>query len=184
MSEVLARYDLDRVTIATLASHSSLQIFHGGAKLEGFETVAIVPKDRLWFYEQFRHLINHFVVLNNWRELCSPEVVRRLQSLNAVLVPHGSYVEYVGLDCAEGIEVPIFGLRRLFRVESDQWAKMDLLRRAGIPIPRLFGVGDDVDGPVIVKLPGAKGGRGGYFIARSGEEVVRGGVEERVREAW
>ncbi len=35
---------------------------------------------------------------------------------------------------------------------------------------------------MIVKLPGAKGGRG-YFIARSGEEVVRG-VEERVREAW
>ncbi len=67
--------------------------------------------------------------------------------MNAVLVPHGSYVEYVGLDCAEGIEVPIFGLRRLFRVEGDQWAKMDLLRRAGIPIPRLFSVGDDVDGP-------------------------------------
>ncbi len=36
---------------------------------------------------------------------------------------------------------------------------------------------------MIVKLPGAKGGRGGYFIARSGgEEVARGGVEERVRE--
>ncbi len=183
MSEVLSRYDLDRVTIATLASHSSLQIFHG-AKLEDFGTVAIVPRDRLWFYEQFRHLIDHFVVLNNWRELCSPpDVVRRLQSLNAVFVPpHGSYVEYVGLDCAEDIEVPIFGLRRLFRVESDQWAKMDLLRRAGIPIPRLYGVGDDVDRPVIVKLPGAKGGRG-YFIARSGgEEVARGGVEERVKE--
>lgn len=146
MSEVLARYDLDRVTIATLASHSSLQIFHG-AKLEGFGTVAIVPRDRLWFYEQFRHLIDHFIVLNNWRELCSPDVVRKLQSLNAILVPHGSYVEYVGLDCAEGIELPIFGLRSLFRVESDQWAKMDLLRRAGIPIPRLFSVGDDVDGP-------------------------------------
>lgn len=86
----------------------------------------------------------------------------------------------VGLDCAEGIELPIFGLRSLFRVKSDQWARMDLLRRAGIPIPRLYGVGDGVDGSVIVKLPGAKGGKG-YFMARSGEEVIKG-VEERVRE--
>ncbi|GAB6944388.1 formate--phosphoribosylaminoimidazolecarboxamideligase [Vulcanisaeta sp. JCM 14467] len=179
MSEVISRYDLDRVSIATLASHSSLQIFHG-AKFEGFRTIAIVLRDRLWFYEQFRHLIDDFVILNNWRELCSPDVVGKLQSLNTILVPHGSYVEYVGLDCAERIEIPIFGLRGLFRVESDQWAKMELLRRAGIPIPRLYGVGDEVHGPVIVKLPGAKGGRG-YFIARSGEEVIKG-VEERVRE--
>jgi 5-formaminoimidazole-4-carboxamide-1-(beta)-D-ribofuranosyl 5'-monophosphate synthetase len=179
VSEVLRSYDLSNLSIATLASHSALQIFHG-AKLEGFKTVAIVTKDRLWFYENFKHLIDHFIVLDGWGRLCSEEVVKKLQSLNAVLIPHGSYVEYVGLDCAEGIEVPILGLRKLFRVEADQWAKMGLLQSAGIPIPKLYRVNDLINGLVIVKLPGAKGGRG-YFIARSNEEVVEG-LKKRLSE--
>lgn len=179
LKDVLKEYDLDSVSIATLASHSSLQIFHG-AKQEGFKTTAIAVEDRLWFYEQFKHLIDHFIVLKSWRELCRREVVEELRRLSAVLIPHGSYVEYVGLDCAENIEVPIFGLRRLFRVEADQWAKMGLLQRAEIPTPRLYRVGEDVDRLVIVKLPGAKGGKG-YFLARSSHEVLEG-LRRRVEE--
>jgi 5-formaminoimidazole-4-carboxamide-1-(beta)-D-ribofuranosyl 5'-monophosphate synthetase len=170
MRGLVAGYDLERLSIATLASHSSLQIFHG-AKMEGFRTVAIVVKDRLWFYEQFKHLIDYFIVLNSWGELCRKDVVEKLRSLNAILVPHGSYVEYVGLDCAENIEVPIFGLRKLFRVEADQKAKMELLQRAGIPTPKIYRIDDDIDRLVIVKLPGAKGGKG-YFLAKSKDEVV------------
>lgn len=176
---VLEGYDLNSISIATLASHSSLQIFHG-AKQEGFKTVAVVVEDRLWFYKQFSHLIDYFIVLGSWRELCRRDVVEKLRKLSAVLIPHGSYVEYVGLGCAENIEVPIFGLRKLFRVEADQWAKMELLQRAGIPTPMLFRIGEDVDRPVIVKLPGAKGGRG-YFIARSSQEVLQG-LRRRVEE--
>ena len=177
--DIISRYDLDRVSIATLASHSSLQIFHG-AKMEGFKTVAIVTSDRLWFYEQFKHLIDNFIVLNGWRDLCRSDVVEKLVSLNSVIVPHGSYVEYVGLDCAENIAVPIFGLRKLFRVEADQWAKMGLLQRAGIPTPRIYRFGEEIDRPVIVKLPGAKGGRG-YFIAKNSKEVEEG-LRKRVEQ--
>ncbi|MEL9940192.1 MAG: formate--phosphoribosylaminoimidazolecarboxamide ligase [Ignisphaera sp.] len=177
--DIVSRYDLDRVSIATLASHSSLQIFHG-AKMEGFKTVAIVTSDRLWFYEHFKHLIDSFIVLNSWRDLCRNDVVEKLVSLNSVIVPHGSYVEYVGLDCAENIAVPIFGLRKLFRVEADQWAKMGLLQRAGIPIPRVYRFGEEIDRPVIVKLPGAKGGRG-YFIAKNSREVEEG-LRKRVEQ--
>ena len=179
MLDILSRYDLSNLSIATLASHSALQIFHG-AKLEGFKTVAIVTKDRLWFYEHFKHLIDHYIVLSSWGELCREDVIRKLQSLNTVLVPHGSYVEYVGIECAEGVEVPILGLRKLFRVEANQWVKMGLLQRADIPIPKLYRVNDVVDKLVIVKLPGAKGGKG-YFIARSNEEVIEG-LKKRLSE--
>jgi len=179
MMEFMTRYDFEKLSIATLASHSSLQIFHG-AKMEGFRTIAIVVEDRLWFYEQFKHLIDYFVVLDSWRELCRKDVVKELQSFNAIIVPHGSYVEYVGLECAENIEVPIFGLRKLFKVEADQWAKMNLLQRAGIPIPKIYRISDKVDRLVIVKLPGAKGGKG-YFLAKSSEEVVEG-LRERMVE--
>ncbi|MEM4514578.1 MAG: formate--phosphoribosylaminoimidazolecarboxamide ligase [Ignisphaera sp.] len=171
MVKALSKYDLDKLSIATLASHSSLQIFHG-AKQEGFKTVAITIGDKLWFYEKFKHLIDYFIVLNSWRELCRDDIVKKLQSLNVVVVPHGSYVEYVGLDCAENIDVPIFGLRGLFKVEANQWAKMRLLERAGIPIPRLYRIDEEIDRLVIVKLPGAKGGKG-YFLARNRREVLK-----------
>ena len=181
ISEVLSGYDLDKISIATLASHSSLQIFHG-AKAEGFKTVAVVTEDRLWFYKQFKHLIDEFVVVSSWRDLCREDVVKRLRSLNAIMIPHGSYVEYVGLECAENIPIPIFGLRKLFRIEADQHAKIDLLRRAGIPTPKTYRLGEKFDGAVIVKFPGAKGGKG-YFIAKSLEEVyygLRKAVEEGI----
>jgi len=169
IDKILENYDLDKLSIATLASHTSLQIVHG-AKLEGFKTIVIVLRDRLWFYEQFKHLIDEYIVVDSWRDVCGKNVVSRLRELNAVMVPHGSYVEYIGLDCAENIEVPIFGLRGLFRVEADQHLKMDLLKKAGIPIPKSYSFGENIDRPVIVKLPGAKGGRG-YFIASDSKKV-------------
>lgn len=175
---MLEGYDLDRLTIATLASHSSLQIVHGARK-EGLGTLLVVTEDRAWFYEQFKHLVDRAVVVERWRDLCSERVVRALRESSAVLVPHGSFVEYVGLDCATGVPVPIFGLRSLLAVEADQHAKMELLRKSGVPTPESFPPGSDAGRPVIVKLPGAKGGRG-YFVASSGREVLRG-LEEAVR---
>lgn len=170
--DILSGYDLDNLSIATLASHSSLQIVHG-AKKEGFRTLLVVTDDRLWFYRQFKHLVDVFVIVKRWSELCSEDVVRILRERNSIFVPHGSFVEYVGMECATRIPVPIFGLRSLFPVEADQHAKMRLLSSAGIPIPRVYSVDEEPDRLVMVKLPGAKGGRG-YFVASSKEEIALG----------
>ncbi|MEM0352690.1 MAG: formate--phosphoribosylaminoimidazolecarboxamide ligase [Sulfolobales archaeon] len=170
VSELLEGYDLDRLTIATLASHSSLQIAHG-AKKEGFSTLLVVTEDRVGFYGQFKHLVDYFIVVRRWSDLCSREVVEELRSRNSVFVPHGSFVEYVGMDCATGLSVPIFGLRSLFPIEADQHAKMELLRSAEIPTPTTYSLDSEIDGLAIVKLPGAKGGRG-YFIASSRQEIA------------
>lgn len=171
VESVLMDYDMDKLSIATLASHSSLQIVHG-AKMEGLSTVLIAVRDKLWFYEQFNHLVDNFVVIESWRELCREHVIEALRKLNSVIVPHGSYVEYVGLDCAENIPIPIFGSRYLFAIEADQHKKMSLLAEVGIPIPKVYSLDSEIDRPVIVKLPGAKGGKG-YFIARSREDIIK-----------
>uniref|UniRef100_A0A7J3QEI1 5-formaminoimidazole-4-carboxamide-1-(beta)-D-ribofuranosyl 5'-monophosphate synthetase n=1 Tax=Ignisphaera aggregans TaxID=334771 RepID=A0A7J3QEI1_9CREN len=168
---IIENYEFDKISIATLASHSSLQIFHG-AKLEGFRTIAIITKEREWFYKQFSHLIDKFIVVENWKDICKADVVKEIRAYNGIMIPHGSYIEYVGIECAETLEVPIFGLRTLFRVEFNQWMKMELLRRAGIPLPKIYKINDDINELVIVKLSGAKGGKG-YFIARSKEEIVK-----------
>ncbi|MCD6509043.1 MAG: formate--phosphoribosylaminoimidazolecarboxamide ligase [Thermoprotei archaeon] len=172
IKRVLAGYDLDDLSIATLGSHSALQILHG-AKKEGFRTIAIVEKRRKWFYEEFAHLIDQMIVVDSWRDVASKDVVLRLRESNAIFIPHGSFVEYIGLDRAESMEVPMFGIRSIFRIEADQRMKMDFLAKAGINIPREYRIGEEFRGPVIVKFPGAKGGRG-YFIARTKDEVRRG----------
>jgi len=168
--ELVEGYDLDKLTIATLASHSSLQIAHG-AKKEGFSTLLVVTEDRFGFYMQFKHLVDSFLLVRRWSDLCSREVVEVLREHNSVFVPHGSFIEYVGMDCATSLNVPIFGLRSLFPVEADQHAKMELLRSAGIPTPTVYSLNTEIDSLAIVKLPGAKGGRG-YFIASSRQEIT------------
>ncbi|MEM1601135.1 MAG: formate--phosphoribosylaminoimidazolecarboxamide ligase, partial [Sulfolobales archaeon] len=110
---------------------------------------------------------------DDWFDVCSPRVIAKLRELNSILIPHGSLVEYVGLERIRKIPIPIFGLRDLLVVESNQHSKMELLSRAGIRIPKSYRFGDNIDGVVIVKLPGAKGGKG-YFIARRGDEVIAG----------
>lgn len=170
IGSIVAKYDVDRLSIATLASHSSLQIVHG-AKLEGFRTAVITLKDRVWFYRQFSHLIDNFIVVDSWRDLCREDVVSKLREWYSIIVPHGSYVEYIGLSCAETIPIPIFGSRYMFSIEADQHKKMELLKNSGIPIPKIYTLNDEIDRLVIVKLPGAKGGRG-YFLATSREEII------------
>ncbi|MEM4881426.1 MAG: formate--phosphoribosylaminoimidazolecarboxamide ligase [Desulfurococcaceae archaeon] len=157
------------VSIATLSSHSSLQILHG-AKKEGFKTLLVTLASREWFYRQFDHIVDKFIVVNGWKELCTGKVLEELRRENAVMVPHGSLIEYVGLECAENIPVPYFGNRYLFRVENDQRLKMQYLVESGIKTPRIYKYGGEIDKLVIVKLPGAKGGKG-YFLSRSSTHI-------------
>ncbi len=160
------------MSIATLASHSALQIMHG-AKKEGLKTTLIVRKDRYEFYATFSHLVDNFIVVENWKDVLSKEVKEQLLSLNSILIPHGSLVEYVGSQNLIDYDVPIFGSRRILEWEASQKKKMELLKVAGIKVPKEFNDPDEVDRLVIVKLGGAKGGRG-YFLARTPEEVKKG----------
>ncbi|AEM38109.1 IMP biosynthesis enzyme PurP domain protein [Pyrolobus fumarii 1A] len=178
-SRIVSGYDPERICIAVIGSHSALQIL-AGAKREGLCTVLLVREDLAPLYERFPWLYDYMLKLRSWSEIASGTIVEKLRSLNAILVPHAGLVEYVGVERAEKLEVPIHGNRGLFRIEADQHSKMRLLVDAGIPTPRVYGSPEEVDGLVIVKMPGAKGGRG-YFLASSPEEVRRG-LERAVRE--
>lgn len=171
IERVLATYDQDRLCVVTAASHSALQILHG-AKKEGFVTIVVTTPDRAKFYGGFSHFIDQLVVVDSWPELCEDRLVEKLCAKNAILVPHASIIEYVGLRRMEKIGLPIFGLRSLFRWEADQHRKMELLEFAGIPVPKTYGPKEDPDTPVIVKLPGAKGGKG-YFVAKTRRQIAK-----------
>lgn len=158
------------VSVATIASHSALQVLKG-AKDEGLRTVLVSTPRRLRVYRRFG-FIDRVLVVERFPDIASEEIVKALRDEGAVVVPHGSFVEYVGHETVERLGVPLFGNRRLFRWEASQELKMRLLREAGIRTPKVFGSPEEIDRLVIVKLPGAKGGRG-YFLASSPEEYRR-----------
>jgi len=153
--------------ISTLGSHSSLQILHG-AKKEGFETAIVVESKREKFYKQFP-FIDKILSYNNLDESIS--LINSLR--DSIFIPHGSLIEYLGMERTKKINVRIFGNKNIFEWESNQYKKMELLRRARIKIPMHFESVEDVDRMVIVKLHGAKGGKG-YFVARNKTELKEG----------
>ena len=165
--EILKGYDLEDLAIATICSHSSLHIFHG-ARLEGLRTIGICIGQPPKFYDAFPLARpDKFVCLESYRALLDNS--DGLVDENAIIIPHGSLVEYLGIDRFEALPVPTFGNRRVLAWESDREMEREWLLRAGVNIPMRFERAEDIDRPVIVKYHGAKGGRG-FFIAKNKDE--------------
>lgn len=161
---------MKEITIATLGSHSALQILKG-AKDEGFKTALVCLQKRLKLYNRFKKLIDELIIVKDFSEIALPEIQEKLLNLNSILIPHGSLIEYVSLETIEKkFKVPIFGNKYILRWESDRLLKEKLLHEAGVRTPKVYLSIDEIDRTVIVKLPGAKGGKG-YFLASSPEDV-------------
>ncbi len=163
-------YDPSRITIATLCSHSSLQIFHG-ARLEGFRTLGICVGEPPRYYEGFPlGRPDDVMSLKSYEELW--DRADELRERNVVVVPHGSFVEYVGTEHFQDLPVPTFGNRAVLPWEKDREKSKVWLEKAGLTLPAHIDDPRDIIQPVIVKYHGAKGGRG-FFIARNYHEFKR-----------
>jgi len=148
--------------IATLGSHSALQILRGG-KDEGFRTIAVCKKDQCFIYRHFS-VADRIIELSSYDELNKAE--EKLLEENAILVPHASLVAYLKQETIEKIRVPYYGNRRILSWESNRDRQREWLRRAGVNIPEVYETPEEIDGLCIVKFHGAKGGQG-YFLARN-----------------
>lgn len=153
-------------TIATLGSHSALQILKG-AKDEGFETLLICEEQRLSLYKRFR-FIDEILAIRHYNELLDTKCQQRLQDTKSVLVPHGTLIAYFTYQDIEKISVPIFGNRKILQWESDRNLKQKLMNVSQLTTPKLIQRKEYIDRLCIVKLHGAAGGRG-YFLAWSKE---------------
>ena len=155
-------------TIATLCSHSSLQIFHG-ARARGFPTLGISVGPPPRFYDAFPLARpDRFLSVPRAKDL--PAAAGQLRKEGAVLIPTGSFVEYVGADTFATMDVPVFGNRAVLGWESDRRKEREWLDLAGVPMPRRYDDPSEVDGPAIVKYYGAKGGKG-FFLAKNREAL-------------
>ncbi len=155
-------------TITTLCSHSSLQIFHGARK-EGFRTIGLAAGPTPRFYDAFPLARpDQFVTVPKIVEL--PSTAPHLRSEGAIIVPHGSFVEYMGAEAFTAWDVPVYGNRKVIGWEADREKSREWLVSAGATMPRRYGDASEIDGPVIVKYYGAKGGKG-FFLAKSREAL-------------
>lgn len=156
--------------IATICSHSALQIFHG-AKLEGLETIGICTPDRREFYNSMpRARPDEFIMVNSFKEILEEEIQERLKDNNAVIIPHGSFVAYVGAEnLIEDFKVPLFGSKESLKWEADRKKEREWLKAADINVPEIYKNPEEIDSRVIVKYDGAKGGKG-FFTASSKQE--------------
>ncbi|MCD6461757.1 MAG: formate--phosphoribosylaminoimidazolecarboxamide ligase [Thermoplasmata archaeon] len=161
--KLLGEYDLGNMTMATVCSHSSLQIFHG-ARMEGFKTLGIAVRERMRYYDAFPLARpDEFLMVGSYGEI--PDLVDELLARNVVLIPHGSFVEYLGAENFANLGLPTFGNRAVLEWESDRDRQREWLEAAGISMPTKIDDPKDIDRPVLVKYHGAKGGRG-FFIAK------------------
>jgi 5-formaminoimidazole-4-carboxamide-1-(beta)-D-ribofuranosyl 5'-monophosphate synthetase len=163
-------YDLDNLVLTTICSHSAMQIFHG-AKQEGFPTLGITKPESRELYESFpKGRPDEFLVLEDYKQIITPEFQKELTDRNAIIVPHGSFVEYVGSMAVEhDLDVPMFGNPSVLDWESDRTKEREWLKRAGCKVPRQFKAPGDIDEPCIVKYQGAKGGKGFFVVANEKE---------------
>jgi 5-formaminoimidazole-4-carboxamide-1-(beta)-D-ribofuranosyl 5'-monophosphate synthetase len=180
VSTVLDSYDPKRICIGTICSHSALQILYG-AKREGFKTVGIIKPDRRPVYDAYTAATpDYYIEVNEWRDIVDERVQEQLIDKNTIIVPHGSFVEYIGPSAiTSGFRVPVLGNRNTLEWESDRAKQREWLLKAGVKVPREFPSPDDIDAKVFVKFRGAKGGKG-FFTASSKEEYYRR-MRERVQ---
>lgn len=152
-------------TIGTIASHSALQILKG-AKEEGFKTLLIATPEREKFYKRF-NLVDEFLVVDTWKDVLDKQ--DELNKKNTIIIPHGSFVEYVGASELLNFEVPMFGNKAVLEWESDRRKEKEWFEKAGIGTPRSFNSPADIDCLTLVKYFGAKGGNG-YALVENEKE--------------
>ncbi|MBN1390620.1 MAG: formate--phosphoribosylaminoimidazolecarboxamide ligase [Candidatus Thermoplasmatota archaeon] len=171
VDRVLEGYDKDNLTIVTVCSHSSLQIFHG-AKVEGLRTLGITVGRPPKLYDAFPGAKpDEFLILDTYDQI--PDLVDSIIEKNGIVIPHGSFVEYLGATRFKELPLPTFGNRDVLEWESDRNKERVWLERSGVKMPIEIKDPRMIDRPVMVKYQGAKGGRG-FFIAKDHNQFKLG----------
>ena len=162
--EILEKYDIDKIKIAAIASHSALDTFDGG-KEEGFYTIAVCQKGRHRTYEKYfkrKKIGSRFIgcvdetwIFDKFEEILNIENQEKLRRENVIFIPNRSFTSYCSLDDIENkFYVPMFGSRCLLRME-ERGEKRDyywLLEKEGMPFPEKIENPKDINELCIVKL--------------------------------
>jgi 5-formaminoimidazole-4-carboxamide-1-(beta)-D-ribofuranosyl 5'-monophosphate synthetase len=161
-----ASTNLSDYCIATLGSHSALQILKG-ARDEGLRNLVICKKGVDRPYKSYGVADEYLYVddWSKWDDALEEELIKR----NAIVIPHASFIAYVGLPKVMKMQAMYYGTKEILKWESDRTLERQWLEKAGLNLPRIFEKPEDIDRPSIVKFHGASGGFG-YFIVKTPQQ--------------
>jgi len=161
----------NQYTIGTLGSHSALQILKG-ARDERFKTLVIALNKQISFYKRYP-FIDEIVGINSFSDF--PKIEEKLKNKKIIVIPHGSFVAYLGMEGNKKMSLPYFGNKKVLDFEFDRIKQGEWLKESGINTPKEFKNIEDVEFPVIIKSFGAAGGKG-YFLVNSKKDL-----EEKIK---
>ncbi len=183
--EVLEKYDRSEIRVATIGSHSALDICDGAAE-EGLRTIAVCEEKREAPYARYframrdsegrlkRGMVDEALVLPKFKDVLTPKIQNRLRKDNVLFVPNRSFTSYCDLsEIEDAFKVPLVGSRNLLRTEEreEERSYYWLLEKAHLPFPEKIDDPKEIDGLVIVKLHHkVKKLERGFFTASNAKE--------------
>ncbi len=183
--EVLEAYDPSQIRVATVGSHSALDVCDGAAE-EGFRTIAVCEAKREAPYARYfravrerdgtlvRGMVDEALVLPKFQDVLSEKIQNRLRTANALFIPNRSFTSYCDLkEIEDSFRVPLIGSRNLLRTEEREEKRSYywLLEKAKLPFPEKIEDPKGIDGLAIVKLHHkVKKLERGFFTAASATE--------------
>jgi 5-formaminoimidazole-4-carboxamide-1-(beta)-D-ribofuranosyl 5'-monophosphate synthetase len=172
IDSIIKEYNANRpsdITIATIASHSAQQIVMGARKA-GFRTALIAKDneiDRLPYTGFSQCRPDMWLTVKDFKDILDEKFQEKLIQENSIVIPHGSFVAYVGPDEFDKLfKVPTYGNRKTLQYECSRKKQREWLLAAGLSMPRQYDSIDDIpfgeeDAPklFLAKYPGAPGGK-------------------------
>lgn len=172
------------ITIATLGSHSALDICRGAKDL-GFHTLVICQKGREGIYHTYYKThgktgcVDECLILEKFSDILEESVQKKLRKKNAIFIPHRSFEVYLKFDyrsIEQEFKIPIFGNRFLLKIEErgKQPNQYNVLQKANIKYPRQFSEPKDIDRLCLVKvLEKERGFERAFFLVDSYEDYKK-----------
>ncbi|HEX8932054.1 MAG TPA: DUF1297 domain-containing protein [Patescibacteria group bacterium] len=169
--------DNNNLTIATIGSHSALEVARG-AKDEGFKNIIVCEKGREQTYAKYYKTngdtgcVDEVILVDKFADILKPEIQQQLLDKNAVFIPNRSFEVYINnYDAIENeFKVKMFGNKKLLRIEERGFHpnQYDLLDAAQIRYPKQFTNPENIDKLCIVKvLEKERGFERAFFFANS-----------------
>lgn len=159
---LLKSYKMKKLTVATLGSHSALDVC-SGAKQFGFKTLVVAQKGRDKTYSSYYQTngkmgcVDQCLIVDSFADLFKSDLQKKLVSRNCVFIPNRSFEVYLNFDYSsieKKFDVPMFGNRYLLKIEerSTKPNQYDLLEKAIIRYPKQFENPKEIDRLCLVKV--------------------------------
>lgn len=173
MVDIINEYDLDKIQIGMIASHSALDL-SDGATDEGFQTLAVCEKGREKTYSRYKRIISKSLVLDSFSDVLRADVQKKLRDWNVLFVPNRSLTAYVDVERVEKeIFVPFFGNRSMLKTDERKY-QYELFQDAGILHPKKIESYKLIDKLCMVKaVEPVKKIERAFFTCASPEEFLK-----------